>query len=460
MEADDDPTYSPGGGGDDAYYVGQGEGGGDDGGGDAYAGGGGEGYGALPSDVPLATTVRAAPAKKQAAAPRVHADGRTFQRDRKPEAWYDAMRTVLQDESGALLVTLPSDDVLIDINARFGAGRVNLESAKAYAKERRKTLMRALKGGRAVAPVPRRGSDDDDYVPPSGGGAGGGALSAGLATAGEMADGGEAGWDDGLVAGAAGVLRAGSAAPGAVQTHNRRGPKAYLARFYAAMRGLIASGRAVSDEELLQMINLHVDPSAGFTLRAARTYMVQRQKFIKRKADGHEDEEGAMYEDDSDGEEGEPAAGGDEDDGGMAEDDELADKVFRRRGAGRPKSGGASQARPKAMPEQAAQVAMAPVGHAAGAQEAANMHPNPAPVAGFTGVYAYPGQHGYYHAVPVPNGLGQGMMAICYMGTHDTAQEAAAAHAAAKAKMAVSQAQLAAMDAAAAAEGEDGAALQ
>ena len=71
----------------------------------------------------------------------------------KPEAWYAAIRSVLPDDQ-VLNGWCPSDDVLLNINAEFG-GRVGitLEAAKAYVRERRRTIRRSRPDG--AAPVHR-----------------------------------------------------------------------------------------------------------------------------------------------------------------------------------------------------------------------------------------------------------------------------------------------------------------
>ena len=71
----------------------------------------------------------------------------------KPEAWYAAIRAVLPDDQ-VLNGWCPSDDVLLNINAEFG-GRVGitLEAAKAYVRERRRTIRRSRPDG--AAPVRR-----------------------------------------------------------------------------------------------------------------------------------------------------------------------------------------------------------------------------------------------------------------------------------------------------------------
>ena len=362
---------------------------------------------------PAATV--SAPPDESASAPVQHQT-----RDRKPEAWYEAVRRAMTAAPGTAgdgdvpLFQTPSTETLVSINTQYGAGKVTLEMAKLYVKERKKSLARSLARQKAAKAFHDGDASRQQYHQQQQ------QQQQQAVMGGQLMQGSNAATVGNAMMSALNALLSPPTLPTPLppplalppvaqqpaKPERRRGPRPELMQWYACMRDILRSGRAVGDEELMQLIAKHVPAGTQYTLAQARAYMTSRVYTTTKRKRQAVDDAG-----DGAGEGGWEGSSGEED-----EEDE---------GAGRHTAGDAEKpviiAKSRAAPVQQKQQTD---GDAAGGQP-------PLPVAGFPGVYMYAKVPGaYYHLVPV------GGDAV-YMGCHATPAGAQRAYQAALARKAV-----------------------
>jgi hypothetical protein len=343
-------------------------------------------------------------------------------RDRKPEAWYEAMRRAMTCAPGAVgeaPFQSPSTGTLASINAQYGAGKVTLEMAKQYVRERKKSLARSLAARQqAERAIHAGGASQQQYQQ----------QQQQQQYAQQQQE--QAALGEQLMQSANAALQCPAvnaammsalstllsppplppplpppmAVPPVAQQpakpERRRGPKPELMRWYARMRDILVSGRAVSDAELLQLIAEHVPAGTEYSLAQARAYMASRVYTTTKRKRQPTGGAGGWESSSGEEEEGVGRAAGD-----------VRKPISKSSPAPVQKRDGGSAAADEQAPVQ--DVAVQP----------------PVPVAGFPGVYIYPKVKGaYYHLVPV------GGDAV-FMGCHATPAGAQSAYQATLARM-------------------------